>query len=90
MGKEADFDIDWAAIIDLFASEYGWTIDYITSLDLGQIISLKDKIRIRYASQNGDVSEGMEAVPSDKVDIGYFEKIGKRHVRDDGVTEIVI
>jgi len=91
MSKESDFDIDWAAIVDLLASEYGWTIDYIiNNLDLGQVISLKDKIRARYASQNGDVSADMETVPSDKVDIGYFEKLGKKHVRDDGVTEILI
>lgn len=91
MSKEAEFDIDWAAIIDLFASEYGWTKDYIVeNLDLGQVISLKSAMRKRHAEQNGDVSGGMETVPVDQINITDFERIGKKHVRDDGTIEIII
>ena len=85
-------DIDWAGIVDLFASEYGWTIDYIKTLDLGQIISIKDTIQKRYDKQNGRVSQDNETVSKneDEFNITEFEKIGKKHVRADGVTEIII
>ena len=90
--KKDSTDIDWAAIIDLLASEYGWTIDYIKTLDLGQIISIKDTIQKRYDKQNGRVSQDNETVSKneDEFNITEFEKIGKKHVRADGVTEIII
>ena len=88
-----EVDIDWAALIDLFASEYGWTVEYISSLDLGQIMSLKAKIRERYNQQNG-VSEDGESLPAGEqgLSISDFEtKLGgKKRVREDGVTEIVL
>jgi len=89
-----DYDIDWAAIIDLFASEYGWTIDYIKSLDLGQIVSLKAMMKARYDTQNGVASEEGGSMPTgeDELSISDFETRlgGKKHIREDGVTEIVI
>lgn len=88
-----DIDIDWAALIDLFASEYGWSIKDIASLDLGQILSLKAKINERYEKQNG-VSGGSEGVPSGEQELtmsDFETKLGgKKRVRSDGVTEIVI
>lgn len=92
MSNESDLDIDWAAIVDLLASEYGWTIKYIESLNLGQVIALRDKIRERYANQNGEISGNNESMPSDKLSISDFEtKLGgKKRIRDDGITEIVI
>lgn len=95
MTDNSDSGIDWAAIIDLFASEYGWTIDYIKSLDLGQIVTLKAKIQARYDRQNGSVSGEGNSLPNsgeENLSISDFEtKLGgKKHVREDGVTEIVI
>lgn len=92
MDSKNSTDIDWGAIVDLLASEYGWTIDYIKTLDLGQIISIKDTIQKRYDKQNGRVSQDNETVSKneDEFNITEFEKIGKKHVRADGVTEIII
>lgn len=91
MDNKDSTNIDWGAIVDLLASEYGWTIDYIKTLDLGQIISIKATIQKRYDKQNGAVSPDDETVPSsDELSISDFEKMGKKHVRVDGVTEIII
>lgn len=93
MNNKNSDDIDWAAIIDLFASEYGWTIEYIKSLDLGQIISLRKKIKERYDRQNGQVSGDIGSMPgNEELSISDFEtKLGgKKRVRKDGITEIVI
>lgn len=95
MDNESQLDIDWAAIVDILASEYGWTIDYIVSLDLSQIVSLVKTIKARYRRQN---SQG--DTPPDEIDnpdgqempLSDFEtKLGgKKRVREDGVTEIVL
>ena len=94
MDNQDSTDIDWAAIVDLFASEYGWTIEYIKTLDLGQVISLKARIKQRYDQENSQTSSDIEAVPSSEEDfkISDFEtKLGgKKHVRDDGTVEIII
>lgn len=92
MNNQDSFDIDWAAIVDLFASEYGWTIDYIkNNLDLGQVIILRAKIQKRYERQNGEVSSDIETVSSnDELSISDFEKMGKKHIREDGTVEIII
>ena len=92
MDSKNSTDIDWGAIVDLLASEYGWTIDYIKTLDLGQIVSIKQTIQKRYDKQNGRVSQDNETVSKneDEFNITEFEKIGKKHVRADGVTEIII
>ena len=96
MDNESSTNIDWAGIIDLLASEYGWTIDYIKyNLDLGQVITLKNTIQKRYARENGEnseVSSDNETVPKseDNINISEFEKIGgKKRIREDGVTEII-
>lgn len=91
--EDKSLDIDWAALIDLFASEYGWTIEYIKNLDLGQVMSLKEKIYERYEKQNS-VSEDNGSMPSgdQELSISDFEtKLGgKRRIRKDGITEIII
>ena len=88
-------DIDWAAIIDLLASEYGWTIEYIAALDLGQVVALKNRIQARYDQQNGAVSEDNSSVPSagdETLSMSDFETRlgGKKVVREDGTVEIII
>ena len=92
MDNDNSTDIDWGAIVDLLASEYGWTIEYIKTLDLGQIISIKNTIQKRYDKQNGAVSSEDGTVPKneDKFNIAEFEKLGKKHIREDGTVEIII
>lgn len=96
MDDKTPLDIDWAAIVDILASEYGWTIDYIRSLDLGQIISLVKAIKARYNKQNGAIQGDMpnEEADSDgqEMPLSDFEtKLGgKRKVREDGTTEIIL
>lgn len=93
MSSHDPHEIDWANIVDLLASEYGWTIEYIRTLDLGQVIALKAKIQARYDHKNGEVSSDTGAVPSSEDDFkaSDFEKLGgKRNVREDGTVEIII
>jgi hypothetical protein len=81
-----DYDIDWAEIIDILAKEYGWTIEYIKSLDLGQITSLLKVIRTRYAKQNNN-----EENQDDELSISDLKAMGgKEQTREDGRKEIVI
>lgn len=97
--KKSRYDIDWAEIIDLFASEYGWTMDYTSTLDLSQVMVLMDAIKKRRDRENNS-SEGetpstnkVEGVSSDEkeVPISYFEqKVGGKKVVVDGVTKIII
>jgi hypothetical protein len=80
------YDIDWAEIVDILAKEYGWTIEYIKSLDLGQITSLLKVIRARYNKQNNN-----EEVPDKELSISDFKAMGgKEKTREDGRKEIVI
>jgi len=82
-------DIDWAEVIDILAKEYGWTIDYIKSLDLGQIISLLKAIRNRYDRQNN--TGGNEEDPNRELSISDFKAMGgKENIRPDGKKEIII
>lgn len=93
-------DIDWAEIVDTLASEYGWTVEYIRTLDFGQIVSLKNQIYKRYEAQNGENTENTEKSITGKVDdtqsqeefARYLEKSAgaKRNVREDGSIEIVL
>ena len=84
-----DYDIDWAEIIDILAKEYGWTIEYIKSLDLGQITSLLKAIRNRYDRQNN--GGGNEEDPNRELSISDFKAMGgKERTREDGKKEIVI
>lgn len=94
MDHESQLNIDWAAIVDILASEYGWTIDYIGSLDLGQIISLIKAIKVRYKSQNtqGDMPNDEANPEEQEMPLSDFEhKLGgKKHVRKDGTVEIIL
>jgi hypothetical protein len=81
--EEIYSDIDWAAIIDILAREYGWTIEYIKSLDLGQITTLLQAIKARYDKQNNN-----EENPDDISDLKALG--GKERTREDGRKEIVI
>ena len=85
-------DIDWAEVVDILASEYGWTIKYIRSLDLGQIISLLKAIKLRYKKQEKAVKEGMDDNPSDKeLNISDFKAMGgQERIREDGRKEIIL
>jgi len=83
--EEIYTDIDWAAIIDILAKEYGWTIEYIKSLDLGQIITLLKTIKARYGKESG------EETPDKELSISDFKAMGgKENIRPDGKKEIVI
>jgi hypothetical protein len=83
---DARYDIDWAEIIDILAKEYGWTIEYIKSLDLGQITSLLKTIRARYNKQNNN-----EGTTDEESSISDFKAMGgKEQTREDGRKEIVI
>jgi len=48
-------DIDWAAICDILASEYGWTLDYIKTLNFGQITTLLKAIKERRDAEVGSL-----------------------------------
>lgn len=97
MNKKS-IDIDWADIVDTFASEYGWTIDYIVSLDLGQVISLRNQIQKRYEAQNSGSSpestgvSTTEQINTEEAFVEYLQKNAgaKKRVRKDGKTEIVL
>lgn len=99
MNKKAKSDIDWAEIIDLFASEYGWTIDYIKSLNMGQILVLIDKIQIRRKKQNNSSEGEASSIPStegvspDEMELSMSDfqyKLGGKKVVENGVTKIII
>jgi hypothetical protein len=80
------YDIDWAELIDILAKEYGWTIEYIKSLDLGQITLLLKVIKARYDKQNNNGGNTEEELSiSDLKAMG-----GKEKTREDGRKEIVI
>lgn len=57
-------EIDWAQIVDLFAFEYGWTIDEIMELDAAQICLLIKAIRKRRRSGSKSISRGLMGLPS--------------------------
>jgi hypothetical protein len=83
---DISYDIDWAEIVDILAKEYGWTIEYIKSLDLGQITSLLKVIRARYDKQNNN-----EGTTSEELSISDLKAMGgKEQTREDGRKEIVI
>jgi len=87
----SDSDIDWAEIVDILAREYGWTIDYIKSLDLGQITLLLRTIKARYNKQN-NIDDGYEDSENNKeLSISDFKAMGgKVKIREDGRKEIII
>jgi hypothetical protein len=50
--------------IDVFAKEYGWTIEYILGLSIKRIIQLNSVIQYRYAQQAGKDYYKMRAIES--------------------------
>ena len=75
--------LDWADIVDIFAREYGWTIDEIKKLDIGQVTALIKVIKRRYDTDVDDVE--IDVMVSDLKAMG-----GKEKIRDDGRKEIVL
>ena len=91
MNNSHSSEVDWAAIVDLLAHEYGWTIKYIETLTLEQVVLLKAKIEKRYEQQNGQVSSDQKTVfEEDELNVPYFEQLGKKNTRKDGTVEIII
>jgi len=87
----SDYDIDWAEVVDILSREYGWTIDYIKTLDLGQITLLLRTIKNRYEKQNGEASSSEDLEKDNELSISDFKAMGgKERVREDGRTEIII
>lgn len=86
-------DINWAEVVDILASEYGWTIDYIRTLDLGQIISLLKAVKLRYKKQDKAIKESTDTnnPSADELSISDFKAMGgQERVREDGRKEIVL
>lgn len=86
----SDYDIDWAEIVDILAREYGWTIDYIKSLDMGQITKLLRTIKNRYEKQNNGDNSSEYSEKNEELSIETFRTMGKERIREDGRTEIII
>jgi len=86
-----DYDLDWAEIVDILAREYGWTIDYIKSLDLGQVMLLLKAIKARYDKQNNTGDSLEDSENNKELSISDFEAMGgKVKIREDGRKEIII
>jgi hypothetical protein len=86
-----EYDIDWAEIVDIFAREYGWTIEYIKSLDLGQITKLLRTIKKRYEKSSGQSTSSEELEKDNELSISDFKAMGgKERTREDGKKEIII
>lgn len=84
-------DIDWAEIVDILAREYGWTINYIKSLDLGQITKLLTVIRNRYEKQTDSGDSSNTSEKDKELSIADFKAMGGKEVtREDGRKEIII
>lgn len=98
MDNEKKLDIDWADLIDLLASEYGWTIDYIKGLNMGQVVSLIKAIKKRYLRQNSkndnenNYPEVLENINEDQSEtlVSDFIKMGGKIVEKDGKKQIII
>jgi len=90
-----NLDIDWAYIVDLFASEYGWSLKDISSLNFGQIASLMKSIKLRKEKENGDsetVSPEHNIPNNEELILSDFENKlgGKKVVHKDGSVEIIV
>lgn len=57
-------DIDWATICDILASEYGWTLDYIKTLNFGQITTLLKAIKERRDAEGGSLGRTGKFYPN--------------------------
>jgi len=56
-------EIDWATICDILASEYGWTLDYIKTLNFGQITVLLRAIKERRDAEAGSLGRTGKVYP---------------------------
>ena len=84
-------DIDWADVVDILAREYGWTIEYIKTLDLCQIGTLLRTIKNRYEKQNGNGSSEDVNNNDKELSVSDFKAMGgKERIREDGRKEIII
>lgn len=84
------YNIDWAEVVDILAREYGWTIEYIKSLDLGQVTGLLEAIKKRYKKQN-EATNSEEDYNKEDLSIADLKAMGgKEIIREDGRKEIVI
>jgi len=90
--EKSKLNIDWAMIVDVLAAEYGWTIDYIKTLTLPQLIILIKSIKARYARQEESIknNQNNEENSEQELPLSHFELLGKTTVREDGTKEIVI
>lgn len=92
-------DVNWVEVVDLFAHEYGWTIDYIKTLSLGKITLLIAQIKKRYDAQN----QANKVPANDDTKVGSFVPTkestirgtcmsmgGKTRKKEDGTEEIVV
>jgi len=80
-----NYDIDWVLIIDILAKEYGWTIDYIKTLDLCQVTKLLTAIKDRYARQNNTSDDGVSADNNSEVSsISDFKAMGGKEMLNVG------
>jgi len=94
-------DIDWAAICDILASEYGWTLDYIKTLNFGQITTLLKSIKERRDTEAGSSGrtgkfyprspKGISKKPSEKGAIQMALQMGGKIEKDkDGKVKKII
>lgn len=87
--KDKDIEMDWAVIIDLLASQYGWNIEYITGLNLKQVVILIKQIKRRLDSQDGNSPQVNGE--NEEMSISDFEtKLGGKKIVENGVTKIVL
>ena len=84
------YDIDWAWIVDILASEYGWTIDYISTLNIGQVSALLKAMYKRKKRESGD-SPNNEPPSEKELSMADFKAMGgQEHIREDGRKEIIL
>lgn len=94
-------NVDWATICDILASEYGWTLDYIKTLNFGQITTLlgaMKKRRVAEAGGSGRVgkpyphsSKGASKKPSESSVVQMALQMGGKIEKDkDGKVKKII
>jgi len=68
-----DLEHNLFSIVDILASEYGWTIEYIQSLDFGEVNALLKQIAARIEKSRGkdfslkNEKEALEQLISDGI-----------------------
>lgn len=87
--RPSHFIVNWAEIVDLFAKEYGWTINDILQLTMPQVMLLVGAIEERYKRQNTTMN-GNKPSKVDEVRTLAFKMGGKINKNKDGKEEIVI